>query len=180
MAVKSLKSASTFKLLLLFAFFITLTCGLVYATVQQNFRQSANDPQIQMVEDTTRALEAGASAQSLVGTSQIEIDKSLAPYMVIYDENTNVIASNAKLNNEPPKPPKGVFSFTKEHGQDRITWQPEENVRSAIVMQHYNGGYVLAGRSLREVELREAKLTQQIEGVWIAGMLGALVLVIIV
>ena len=30
---------------------VTLVCALIYATVQQNYRQSANDPQIQMAED---------------------------------------------------------------------------------------------------------------------------------
>jgi hypothetical protein len=176
MAIKSLKSASSFKLLLLFTFLITLTCGLVYVTVQQSFRQSANDPQIQMAEDTARQLEAGASAQVLVGNQTIEIDKSLAPYLVIYNEKTEVVASNAKLDNEAPKPPQGVFEYTKQHNQDRITWQPKAGVRSAIVMHHYNGGYVLAGRSLREVEIRENKLEKQVGGVWIVGMLGALIL----
>jgi hypothetical protein len=176
MAIKSLKSASSFKLLLLFTFLITLACGLVYVTVQQSFRQSANDPQIQMAEDTARQLEAGASAQVLVGNQTIEIDKSLAPYIIIYDEKTEVVASNATLDNEPPKPPQGVFEYTKQNNQDRITWQPKAGVRSAIVMQHYNGGYVLAGRSLREVEIRENKLEKQVGGVWIVGMLGALIL----
>ncbi len=179
MAVKSLKSASSFKLFLLFTFFVTLTCGLVYVAVQQNFRQSANDPQIQMAEDAARSLEAGSTPQSLVGNSSVDIDKSLASYLVIYDESTNVIASNAKLEGVVPKPPKGVFEFTKDHGQDRITWQPKDNVRSAIVVQHYNGGYVLAGRSLREIEIRENKLEKQIGAAWVAGMIGALVLVTI-
>jgi hypothetical protein len=38
---------------------------------------------------------------------------------------------------------------------DRLTWMPEAGVRSAIVVIHYDNGYVLAGRSLRRVEQRE-------------------------
>jgi hypothetical protein len=38
----------------------TLCCGLVYALVQQDLRQSANDPQIQMAQDAARALDSGA------------------------------------------------------------------------------------------------------------------------
>ena len=39
-------------------------------------------------------------------------------------------------------------------GEDRLTWQPEPGVRSATVVVHYQGaqaGFVMAGRSLREV-----------------------------
>jgi hypothetical protein len=41
---------------------------------------------------------------------------------------------------------------------DAITWQPEPGVRSAVVMVAYAHGYVLAGRSLEQVELRESSL----------------------
>jgi hypothetical protein len=41
---------------------------------------------------------------------------------------------------------------------DALTWMPASGVRSAIVVVAYNGGYVLAGRSLTQVELRETDL----------------------
>ncbi len=49
-------------------------------------------------------------------------------------------------------------------GEDRITWQPEPGIRSAVVVVHYTGatpGYVMAGRSLREVEWRIDRLSGQ-------------------
>ena len=39
------------------------------------------------------------------------------------------------------------------------------------------GGFVLAGRSLREVEIRENNLTNQVEIGWLVTILAALVLV---
>lgn len=148
----------------------TGVCGLVYATVQQNYRQSLNDPQIQLAEDAARALMRGEDSFSLLPQTQIDIGASLAPYIIIYDEHMNPIAYSGTLNNEPPVPPPGVFAFTKAYGEDRLTWQPQNNVRTAIVMTHYRSpygsGYVLAGRSMREVELRESKLGFTIGFAW--------------
>ena len=48
------------------AVIITGLSGLIYATVQQNIRQSADDPQIQMAEDTAAQLANGQQAQNVV------------------------------------------------------------------------------------------------------------------
>ena len=64
-------------------------CGLVYVAVQQDYRQSLNDPQIQMAEDAAAPLNAGAAPASLVtrGTTPINIAASLAPWIAVYDES---------------------------------------------------------------------------------------------
>lgn len=135
-----------------------LMSGLVYAAVQQNYRSSANDPQIQMAQDARNALESGASAQSLVPASRVDIAQSLAPYLAIYDANGQEIAASATLHGQPLTAPAGVFASARTMPMDKITWMPEPGVRSAIVVMHYSGGYVLAGRSLTEVEERETNL----------------------
>ncbi len=64
----------------------------------------------------------------------------------------------AERRGEIPLPPPGVFAYTRTNRQNRVTWQPEPAVRIAAVIQHVAGakpGFVLAGRSLREVEVRE-------------------------
>ena len=81
---------------------ITLFCGLIYATVQQSYRMDANDPQIQMAEDTARALESGQPASSLVPSGKVDIAQSLAPYLIIYD--TNGQAAGFKCNTSQPDP----------------------------------------------------------------------------
>ena len=48
-----------------FAVVVTAFCALAYATVQQSLRQAANDPQIQMAEDTAASLNGGAGAESV-------------------------------------------------------------------------------------------------------------------
>lgn len=78
----------------------------------------------------------------------------------LFLEGGGPIAGSGTLDGKLPTLPPGVFDFTRQNGQDGITWQPQPDVRSAIVVVHYNGlqsGFVLAGRSLREVEIREDK-----------------------
>ena len=69
-----------------------------------------------------------------------------------------VVASDALLNGSTPELPAGVLDDVRKNGEDRFTWQPEPGVRIAAVVAPLPGtseGFVLAGRSLREVELRE-------------------------
>jgi hypothetical protein len=130
-------------------------CGLVYLAVQQSLRTSANDPQIQMAEDAANALNDGTTAETLVPAQKVEISASLAPFLMVFDETGKVIASSATLHGADPALPAGVLEYVKQHGEDRVTWQPEDGVRMAAVIVKSKNGFVLAGRSLLEIEKRE-------------------------
>lgn len=160
----------------------TLFCGLVYATVQQNFRQSANDPQIQIAQDTVVAINSGFSPKAAVFRNLIDISKSLAPYIIIYDASGKPITSGAVLDGKTPNPPKGAFDFAKKSGENRFTWEPKKGVRSAAVLAYYKGkesGFVLAGRSMREIEIRETRLEVQVFVAWIVILAATLIAVIV-
>jgi len=161
---------------------ITLICGIIYGTVQQTFRSGANDPQIQMAYDTARALTSGQTADTLLPAGEVDLAQSLASYLILFDAGGNPVASNALLHGQIPTPPPGVFEYAREHGEDRITWQPESGVRSAIVVVPVNdgSGFVLAGRSLREVEMREENLVKQLGIGWVGTVLGTLFITILV
>ena len=45
---------------------VTVAFGTLYAAVQQDYRQSANDPQIAMAEDAANALKGGDVPASVV------------------------------------------------------------------------------------------------------------------
>lgn len=152
---------------------VTGLIGLLYAAIQQNLRQGANDPQIQMAEDAAAKLAGGQSVQSIVPSEKVDIATSLAPYLIIFDANGNPIASSAQLDGRTPTIPSGVFDSVKQNGEDRITWQPQTGIRSAIVVTQFAGsasGFVVAGRSLREVEKREDSLLQILETGWVVMM----------
>ena len=133
-------------------------CGLIYLTVQQSLRMGANDPQIQMVEDAVSALNGGASVDSIVPVTRVELASSLAPFIIVFDGSDKVVACSATLHGSVPVYPAGVLDYTRQNGEDRVTWQPENGVRMATVVERYDKGFVLAGRSLREVEIRESNI----------------------
>jgi hypothetical protein len=141
-----------------------LVSGMVYGVVQQAYRSTANDPQIQMAMDARNALINGAPPQSLVPTNQVDIAQSLAPYLVIYDASHQIVATSATVHGEALIPPRGVFASADILPMDTITWTPEPGVRSAIVVMRYSGGYVLAGRSLQQIEERESQLEMLVGG----------------
>lgn len=157
---------------------ITILSGLMHLGIQQEIRQSANDPQIQMAEDTSSFLSSGQEAKDLVPKQSVDISKSLSPFLIIYDDAGQIISSTAMLNDKTPELPKGVMDYTRQSGEDRFTWQPKAGVRVAVVLVHSKGGFVLAGRSLREVEIREDQLQREVILGWLAANLGALVILV--
>ncbi len=159
------------------ACFTTLFALLAYAVVQQDVRQSANDPQIEMAED-------GVSPQSL---SQIDISKSLAAFVIVFDDNGEPIASSGTLEGTVPIPPAGVFDYvrtsgggnlrpTDVSGEDRFTWQPEPSVRIAAVVAKTDTGFILAGRNMREIESREEHILFITFLAWLFGIVGFFIL----
>lgn len=165
----------------------TVLVALVAAAVQQDLRQSANDPQIQMAEDVAAAIDRGQLPSEVVPPSKIDISQSLAPFLIVLTDVGQPIASSATLDGRVPLPPDGVLSYVREKGEDRFTWEPKPGVRSAVVVTRFagtvngeNGGFVLAGRSLREVEIREAGLSTIVKVALVASILGSLAVAAVV
>jgi hypothetical protein len=157
---------------------VTLLLLISYTFVQQDYRQSANDPQVMMARDTASQLAAGATAGDLVPTRTVDPSKSLAPFVIVLDASGRIVASSMVLGTAKPVPPAGVLATAKATGEYRVTWQPRADARVAAVVvpvEGAAGGYVLAGRSLQTVEAREDQLTQMAG----LGWLGTLVLTFI-
>ncbi len=147
---------------------VTGLCIGLYAVGQQNYRQNANDPQIQLAEDGAAALGRGAAPADIVPRGQsIDIAKSLASFVAVYDEQGLPLESTGVLDGAPPKPSKDLFTNWKfwSHGH---TWQPAPDVRIALVIVHVpSGGYVAAGRNMREVEGRIMSLGAKVFAGWL-------------
>ena len=152
------------------AIIITVLSGLIYATVQQSYRSGANDPQLQLAKDIAFALKNNRSIDQLLPKNTIEISESLAPFVVLYDNNGEPVQSTGMLDGHLPKIPRGVFDFTKENKEDVLTWQPRKGVRMAMVVesvQSSNIAFVAAGRSLKEVERRESNHIKMVLIGWV-------------
>ncbi len=75
----------------------TIISGLVYVAIQQTIRMSANDPQIQIAEDSAALLMNGVAPEAVTGSSVVDIDKSLAVFVSVFDEKGTLIKSSARL-----------------------------------------------------------------------------------
>jgi hypothetical protein len=163
-----------------FAVTITALSLLVHVSTQQVLRQSANDPQIQMAEDTANTLSNGSvSPEELAGGEKIELTQSIKPYLTVFDESGNVVASSAMLNGADPKIPQGITNYIRNYGEDRVTLEPQNGVRIAAIIVKYPGGFVLAGRSLRETEMRVDQNLLIVGLSWFATMFASLLSVLI-
>jgi len=160
-----------------FAVVISAFSMLAYASVQQAYRQGADDPQIQMANDAAEALLNGQNAEAIVPRVKVSVAKSLAPFYIIYDNNGNEIASSVTLDGKTPELPDGVLDSTRQLGENRFTWQPAGNVRIAAVIVAYRDGFILSGRNMREVEEREAQVGLFAGLTWILAMAGTLVVI---
>lgn len=153
----------------------TLLFGFFYLAVQQNYRISANDPQIQIAEDITDQISNGQNPLSFVPSYKIELSKSLATYIMIFDQNGKLLGSSVDVNGKSPNLPNGVFENTKKskNHETRFTWQPQQGIRSALVIDYYltkQSGFVAVGRSLKEVEKRIDNLTEIVFIGWIVTL----------
>ena len=141
-----------------------------YTALQQDLRIAANHPQVEMARAAAARLSAGASPKSLVAADPIDIGSSSDTYLIVVDSNGNVLASSATLGGATVIPPPGVFDFVRGHGEDVLSWQPAAGVRSAIVVDSFRGGYVVAGRSLVWTEDAEGTLAVWALVAWAAAL----------
>ena len=159
-----------------FAVAVTLMSFLVYVVVQQDLRQSANDPQIGMANDVVDELIYGNDPATLL-PSQLQADprQSTSPFVNIYDDGGRPLASGV-YGSSLAELPKGVLDYTRIHGSDIFTWEPISGLRIAAVLIRYkpeldryyttSSGFVLAGKSLRDVEMRESNLAHVVFVLW--------------
>ena len=181
---------SNFFLRVLFSFLpivaaVTLSIGFAYVAAQQVYRMNANDPQVGMAEDAANALAHGAEVNTVVPAGSVEIDTSPSPYVIIYDSAGKPIAGNGALHGGAPVLPEGVLAAAHADGENRITWEPQDGVRQAIVVVPYShsdtsgftNGYVMSGRSLSETEKNIGNLTYMAEIALVASLVITLILV---
>jgi hypothetical protein len=155
----------------------------LYAIPQHVLRSGADDPQIALAGDLTAKLEQGVSPANAVPPASVDMATSLSPFVIVYDDQGHPLASQAQLNGAIPILPNGVFNYVREHGEERLSWQPvlgkERGVRIAAIVQRVEpangaaGGFVLAGRNMREIEGRIRDVSQMAGLTWL-GMLAVI------
>jgi len=161
-----------------FAIVVTIAGWTAWLVVQQVYRSSANDPQIQMAEDGAAKLGGGVLVPQVVPSETVDMARSLAPYVIVYNEMGMPVSGSARLRGQIPTLPVVAIEAARRQPELRLTWQPVPGVRSAVVVRHYGGanpGFLLAGRSLREIELRVRRFAGLLLLVWGASLVILLV-----
>jgi hypothetical protein len=133
-------------------FLETFTCSLVYIIVQQTLRLGANELPMQLAIDTSIKLQEGLSVNDTIPADKVDISKSLSTFVMIYDNNKNLVATSGIMGSSNPEYPKGVLNYVDQKGEDRVTWQPQTGLRFASIVIKYKYGYIVAARSLKEIE----------------------------
>jgi hypothetical protein len=67
------------------AIIITTIMLLIYACVQQSYRTSANDPQLQIARDLSDDLRNERSGKKFLDADTIDIAQSLAVFTALFD-----------------------------------------------------------------------------------------------
>lgn len=151
-------SQLTFNLWLPVALAATLITAFCYLAVQQNYRASANDPQVQIAHDAIQDLSQVPDLTQLAAAfNKSDISKLNNSFLVIYDDQGKPVAGNGYLNDQLPTVPAGTFTAAKNKGESRFTWQPKQGLRFAAVLTYFKGqqtGFIMAGRSLAETQKR--------------------------
>lgn len=128
-----------------------------------------------MAEDAAARLDKGADPQDVLPPANVDLPASLAPYLLVFDERGRLLASSVTVDGRQPDYPAGVFTNVPRGGAEKVTWQAASGERSATVAVRYDHGYVVAGRSLREVEERETNAELIAAAGWVATLAAAAV-----
>ncbi|GAC1417496.1 MAG: hypothetical protein NVS9B7_16320 [Flavisolibacter sp.] len=147
----------------------TIILGLIYLSVQQVYRNSANDPQVQLAHEIGDRLNHAKSLDKYFNdTTDLMETKSV--FLEIYNAQGHPLLSNALLNGRFPELPMGVLNFVKQKGEDWVTWQPNRKLRLAMVIVSSTVSphlIVAVGRTLQETENRVSALTHLVVIGWI-------------
>src|SRR5689334_10932324 len=123
---------------------IIFLCALLYLSMQQNIRLSQNEQLAQIAEDLALRLSQQPILPQNFPANKVNIEKSLAPFIIVYDKNKNLFGTTGIIDGKNPDLPLGVLdnSLKKEN---RISWEPKNGIREAIVVVHFKDkseGYV--------------------------------------
>jgi hypothetical protein len=139
---------------------IIVTYGVLYLITNHNIRHAFTETLLQYADDTKAKMETGIHPKDAIADFQlVDIQRSLSPFIIIYDNHCQPVTGSGTLDGKLPAPPPGVFDHSLRNGQNIVTWQPKKGVRNDAVILPYNNGFVLAGHPLRETEQRKAKVT---------------------
>ena len=156
----------------------TVLAGTSYVVTQQVTRSSADDAPRALAQRAADTLSHGGKPAAVTPGAPVDLATDLGPFLVVYGPDGRVRASTARLDGVMPVVPPGVLAEARQHGIDRVTWQPRPGVREAVIALPWQSattaGVVVAGASLQPAEARVDQMTMLLLIGWLVAMIGSL------
>jgi sensor histidine kinase regulating citrate/malate metabolism len=139
------------------AFILVFAAALVFVTTGQNLRLSADEALVDQATSIATTLK-NQSPKGAQANTQIDVEKSTQPFIIILDKDNKVLYSTAQIDGNTPAVPENSIKTAKDKSENKFTWSPKSTVRIATVIVPYTStdenGVVVVGKSLKEVESR--------------------------
>ncbi len=156
----------------------TVLAATSYVTTQQLTRSSVDDAPRAMAQRAADTLSRGGKPAGVTPGPPADLATDLGPFLMVFGPAGAVRASTARLDGAMPVVPPGVLAQARQHGIDRITWQPRPGVREAVIAMPWHSattaGVVVAGASLAPAEARVSQLALLVFAGWLVAMVGSL------
>jgi hypothetical protein len=134
---------------------VVMCTGFVVS--QQMIRTATDDSSIMIAHSVADMIAQNGSYMIPDEYRDLEIDRSVSPFVIVFDNNYEIRATTGYMDRRTPVPPLTVFDHARDEGEYRFSWEPAPDVRIAAIVARFDGdssGFVLAGKSLREAEAR--------------------------
>ncbi len=166
-------------------------CFLTLVVMHHSYRSLLNEPQVQMARDAAARIYSGAALETVIPPQLVTIESSLAPWAAVLNrggtpivdftdeverDEIEFVATSGLLNGQLFRIPPGVLAYAEYYGENRLTWQPQQGVRQAIVVVHIPESeyFVIAGRNMYEAERRIGEMYYMILSMWLFLMAATL------
>ncbi len=161
---------------------LTCMCLILYVVTRESYRSSQHDPQMQIAEDSALRVSAGINPTTFAIKETVDISVSLSSWLAIYDATGTPIVSTGLIDGEMPQPPAQVFHELRSRTIDVSTgpaqakenlasWELPSGVRQALVVVQTKDHFIVAGRSMREVDQRIWNMESAIGIGWVLTLL---------
>ena len=154
---------------------MTISFGVIYKINVESLRSKADSPQLVVSETVADKLSSGRSLDIFLNERLVDVDNSLSPYVIVFDNQIKLVFSTARIKGKVPSVPSDLIEDSMENGVKTVTWQPENGNKQALVVRHYRGanreGYVASGRSLAETEAKTKKVVNLLMWLWVVSLL---------
>ena len=146
---------------------VTLLIGSTYLSLQRLGRQADDDVPAGLALSQLNS----PDPQVLKADTPIDLTQGPETFVNVYRGDGTPLTGSGTLSGSVPRLPQGVIESALQTGQDRVTWQPQQGVRYAIVARATGDTVVVAGQNLQPSESRNRTMELFLGLGWLGSVL---------